>query len=159
MGCLVEQSLSRGVKNMSDSSIRRRASVVAIIVLFMVTMVQPIMASTRNPEVRAANGMVAAAHPLAAEAGIEILKAGGNIVDAAVATAFAVGVVEPMASNLSPEGVMLIYLADTKETVAIDYRCEAPRATALALEGTEAPQAGLAIHGCAWFGRRPQHGS
>lgn len=127
---------------MSDSSIRRRASVVAIIVLIMATMVQPIMASTINPEVRATNGMVAAAHPLAAEAGIEILKAGGNIVDAAVATAFAVGVVEPMASNLSAEGVMLIYLADTKETVAIDYRCEAPRATALALEGTEAPRRG-----------------
>lgn len=127
---------------MTRPSIRRRASLLAIIVLIMVTMVQPLAASTRNAEARATNGMVAAAHPLAAEAGIEILKAGGNVIDAAVATAFAVGVVEPMASNLSAEGVMLIHLADSKKTLAIDYRAQAPRATSLALEGTEAPRRG-----------------
>jgi gamma-glutamyltranspeptidase/glutathione hydrolase len=78
----------------------------------------------------AKNGMVAAQEEIAAEAGAEILRKGGNAVDAAVATGFALAVTHPQAGNLGGGGFMLIALAKEKKAVAIDYREMAPAAAA-----------------------------
>jgi gamma-glutamyltranspeptidase/glutathione hydrolase len=78
--------------------------------------------------VEAENGMVAAQDRLAAEVGRDILKKGGNVVDAAVATGFALAVTHPQAGNIGGGGFMLIKFADRDEVIAIDYRERAPAA-------------------------------
>lgn len=77
--------------------------------------------------VAARHGMVVAGEPLAAAVGVQILKAGGNAVDAAVAVGFALAVTHPEAGNIGGGGFMLIRLAGG-ESAVIDYREEAPGA-------------------------------
>lgn len=73
-------------------------------------------------------GMVSTQERQAADVGAAILAKGGNAVDAAVATGFALAVTHPQAGNLGGGGFMLVYVADTQETIAIDFREMAPAA-------------------------------
>ncbi|HWV55703.1 MAG TPA: gamma-glutamyltransferase, partial [Pseudorhodoplanes sp.] len=72
--------------------------------------------------------MVVAQEALATQIGVDILKAGGNAVDAAVATGFALAVTYPRAGNIGGGGFMVIWLAKPKKAIAIDYREMAPGA-------------------------------
>jgi gamma-glutamyltranspeptidase / glutathione hydrolase len=114
-----------------------RASVLALLCLvaFFATRAEAPLARAINPQgarvlpVLASHGMVVAQEGTAAKIGVEILRRGGNAVDAAVAVGFALAVTLPRAGNLGGGGFMLVYLAREKTTVAIDYRETAPADT------------------------------
>lgn len=72
------------------------------------------------------NGMVSTQDRISAQVGADILTRGGNAVDAAVATGFALAVTHPQAGNLGGGGFMLVYLAEEQKTIAIDFREMAP---------------------------------
>ena len=86
----------------------------------------PALAASR-PAVESANGMVVSAQHLATEAGVEILRAGGNAVDAAVAVGYALAVVNPCCGNIGGGGFMTLRLADGRTTF-LDFRETAPAA-------------------------------
>ncbi|WP_271528867.1 gamma-glutamyltransferase [Bradyrhizobium sp. CCBAU 25338] len=79
--------------------------------------------------VAAEHGMVVAQERLSAQVGADILRRGGNAVDAAVATGFAMAVTYPRAGNIGGGGFMVIHSADRNEDITIDYRETAPAAT------------------------------
>lgn len=79
--------------------------------------------------VPAEHGMVVAQEKISAQVGADILRRGGNAVDAAVATGFAMAVTYPRAGNIGGGGFMVIHSADRNEDITIDYRETAPAAT------------------------------
>jgi gamma-glutamyltranspeptidase/glutathione hydrolase len=79
--------------------------------------------------VPAEHGMVVAQEKLAVQIGADVLRQGGNAVDAAVATGFALAVTYPRAGNIGGGGFMVIHSAERNEDIAIDYRETAPAAT------------------------------
>jgi gamma-glutamyltranspeptidase/glutathione hydrolase len=84
----------------------------------------------RQPLVRtpvvSQDAMVVSGHRLASEAGARVLAQGGNIVDAAIAVSFALGVVEPDASGIGGDGMALLFLNGMREPVVIDYKDQSP---------------------------------
>src|SRR5262245_20889065 len=78
--------------------------------------------------VQAKHGMVVSVSAPASEVGVEILKKGGNAVDAAVATAFALAVTHPAAGNIGGGGFMMVHPGQGKDPVLIEYRETAPAA-------------------------------
>ncbi|MBF2753667.1 MAG: gamma-glutamyltransferase [Gammaproteobacteria bacterium AqS3] len=87
-----------------------------------------IQSQARFQPVLARQGMVVSAEALATQVGVEILRKGGNAVDAAVAVGFALAVTHPRAGNIGGGGFMMIHLRDEDRQVAIDYREMAPAA-------------------------------
>lgn len=81
-----------------------------------------------RPPVMGRNGMVTSGHALASQAGIQVLQMGGNAVDAAIATAAALGVVEPQGSGVGGDGFLLIYEAATGAVSGVNATGPAPYA-------------------------------
>jgi gamma-glutamyltranspeptidase/glutathione hydrolase len=86
---------------------------------------------SRRSAVMSRRGIVATSQPLAAQAGISMLQKGGNAIDAAIATAAALNVVEPMSTGLGGDAFALIYLAKTRELKALNASGRAPYAATL----------------------------
>ena len=87
-----------------------------------------IKSSAFRPPVMSRNGVVTSGHALASQAGIQAMMAGGNAVDAAIATATALGVVEPAGSGVGGDGFLLIYWAETGTVTTVNATGPAPSA-------------------------------
>jgi gamma-glutamyltranspeptidase/glutathione hydrolase len=125
---------------------RHKSLILLLMAAVAVFAVHPAFGSTEP--VHAAHGVVVSVHELASQAGVEIMQAGGNAVDAAVATGFALAVVHPPAGNLGGGGFMLMRMADGKVHF-LDYREKAPAA---ATPGMYLDAQGNVIEGASDYG-------
>ncbi|BAU15146.1 gamma-glutamyltransferase [Leptolyngbya sp. NIES-3755] len=94
--------------------------------LSLIAIVTVVPVARSFPLDRTAQGMVTSAHPLASEAGLDMLKQGGNAIDAAVATTLAISVVEPFSAGIGGGGFLLFYQAQKNDMKALDFRERAP---------------------------------
>jgi gamma-glutamyltranspeptidase/glutathione hydrolase len=101
-------------------------SLILLLMALLMSGAAPAVASSTHP-VRAQHAIVVSVHELASQVGVDVMQAGGNAIDAAVATGFALAVVHPPAGNIGGGGFMLIRMADGR-THFIDYREKAPAA-------------------------------
>src|ERR1700716_219453 len=108
----------------------KSACIVAVGVVISVVCL-PAQTTSWRPTIVAQHGMVAAGHPLAAEAGMRILKAGGNAMDAAIATWAVQGEVEPGMTGLGADMFILYYNAKTREVKFINGTGYAPQAATI----------------------------
>ena len=83
----------------------------------------------QKPAIVGGGGIVATQHYLASEVGAEVLRNGGNAVDAAVAAGLAIGVVEPWSSGIGGGGYMIVHLADKQTTKVVEFGMRAPFAS------------------------------
>ena len=88
-------------------------------------------------------GVVTSAHPLATQAGMRILAQGGNAIDAAIATAAAVGVVKPQSSGAGGVGVLTLYIASTGELMTLDFLGETPSLVRMERMNEETKEVGI----------------
>jgi gamma-glutamyltranspeptidase/glutathione hydrolase len=109
---------------------RPAGAILAVVTLLGLGVTTPAAAVPDEPDKQAvavgARGAVASVDPLATDAGLAVLRSGGNAVDAAVATAAVLGVTDPFSAGIGGGGFMVIYLADEDRVVTIDGREEAP---------------------------------
>ncbi|MBV8183322.1 MAG: gamma-glutamyltransferase [Hyphomicrobiales bacterium] len=97
---------------------------------------------SHRPLIMGRNGVVGANHPLAAQAGLDVLRAGGNAADASVAVSFALGVCEPMMSGLGGDGFYHIYMAKSGRAEVFNGTGPAPRAASPERYGSAIPLTG-----------------
>ncbi len=103
------------------------------VLLYLLTQTAlPAISASRAP-VRGAHAMVVTTEPRASQVGVDIMRSGGNAVDAAVAVGFALAVTHPAAGNLGGGGFMMIRIAQTGEVAVVDYRETAPAAASRAM--------------------------
>src|SRR5579859_434074 len=104
----------------------RLKSLILLLMVALALLAAPSATAASHP-VHAQHGIVVSVHGLASQVGVDIMQAGGNAVDAAVATGFTLAVVHSPAGNIGGGGFMLIRMADGK-THFLDYREKAPAA-------------------------------
>ncbi|MGF2688555.1 gamma-glutamyltransferase [Marinobacter sp. DUT-3] len=125
--------MDRGLYHRTDKNLARRHSgrlSIMTALAFLVTIGpafgQAILEGERFHPITAKQGMVATSHTLATEVALDVLRGGGNAVDAAVTAGFALAVTQPRSGNIGGGGFMLIAKGDGSEPEAIDYREKAP---------------------------------